>query len=327
LSRSARRDGSWPIDTNLATWLTTLSIDALAGSGSIKALTEEERHAVRDWLLDQQWMAEHPYTGAAPGGWAWSDLPGGVPDADDTAGALIALSHLDGENGRVRRAAAAGVEWLLDLQNRDGGIPTFCRGWGTLPFDRSASDLTAHALRAWAAWETFLEPPLRTRIRSAAQRAVGFLERSQRKDGAFVPLWFGNQHEAREENPVYGTGRVIKGLRAVRGPDAPRALDVCQRAEQFLLSAQNPDGGWGAGACVPSSIEETSLAIVALAPSPLSEVRPALRRGAAWLTERTDGFRTFPAAPIGLYFARLWYADDLYPIIFAAAAMEALEER
>lgn len=326
LSRSARRDGSWPIDTNLATWVTTLSINSFAGSGSVTALTEEERHAVRDWLLDQQWTIEHPYTGAAPGGWAWTDLPGGVPDADDTAGALIALSRLDRESGRVRTAAAAGVVWLLNLQNRDGGIPTFCRGWGTLPFDRSATDLTAHALRAWAAWDMLLEPALRPRIHSAAQRAVSFLERSQRQDGAFVPLWFGNQLEAREENPVYGTSRVLKGLRVVRGADATRALHICQRAEQFLLAAQNPDGGWGAAAGVPSSIEETALVIAALAPSPPSEVRPALHRGAAWLMERTDRFRTFPAAPIGLYFARLWYADDLYPIIFAAAAVETLEE-
>ena len=45
-------------------------------------------------------------------------------------------------------AARAGLGWLLDLQNHDGGWPTFCRGWGHLPFDRSGTDLTAHALRA-----------------------------------------------------------------------------------------------------------------------------------------------------------------------------------
>src|SRR6185436_568899 len=32
LRESVRADGSWPIDTNLATWLTSLAIDALAGS-------------------------------------------------------------------------------------------------------------------------------------------------------------------------------------------------------------------------------------------------------------------------------------------------------
>src|SRR5207247_4547137 len=30
LAASARADGSWPIDTNLATWTTTLAINALA---------------------------------------------------------------------------------------------------------------------------------------------------------------------------------------------------------------------------------------------------------------------------------------------------------
>ena len=49
---------------------------------------------------------------------------------------------------RIEAAVDRGVKWLLDLQNRDGGWPTFCRGWGKLPFDRSGADLTAHALRA-----------------------------------------------------------------------------------------------------------------------------------------------------------------------------------
>ena len=35
LVESMRDDGSWPIDTNLATWVTTLSIGALAGAGAL----------------------------------------------------------------------------------------------------------------------------------------------------------------------------------------------------------------------------------------------------------------------------------------------------
>src|SRR5581483_10475065 len=86
LVRSVRPDGSWAIDSNLATWVTTLSINALAAAGALHALDRPEQ--VRDWLLRQQHMDFHPYTGAAPGGWAWTDLPGGVPDADDTPGAV-----------------------------------------------------------------------------------------------------------------------------------------------------------------------------------------------------------------------------------------------
>jgi len=51
----------------------------------------EERRHLTEWLLAQQFMVEHPYTHAAPGAWSWTNLPGAVPDADDTAGALLAL--------------------------------------------------------------------------------------------------------------------------------------------------------------------------------------------------------------------------------------------
>ena len=142
LTRSMRADGSWPIDTNLATWGTTLAVKAL---GDMPPET-------RQWLLGQQYQNVHPFTSAAPGGWAWTDLPGGVPDADDTAGALIALKLGLAVSG-LPGFALAGIKWLLDLQNRDGGMPTFCRGWGTLPFDRSTPELTAHALLAWWFWE------------------------------------------------------------------------------------------------------------------------------------------------------------------------------
>ncbi|MGZ8920461.1 MAG: prenyltransferase/squalene oxidase repeat-containing protein, partial [Limisphaerales bacterium] len=140
LRASIRDDDSWPIDTHLATWVTTLSIKALSHHSEIDR--EKQKH-LRDWLLRQQYKAIHPYTGAAPGGWAWTDLPGGVPDADDTAGALLALHQLGDHSAEVIAAAEAGITWLLGLQNSDGGIPTFCRGWGTLPFDRSAPELTA----------------------------------------------------------------------------------------------------------------------------------------------------------------------------------------
>ena len=54
---TVRDDGSWPIDTNLATWLTTLSVNALAND-----LPDEDRPAIREWLLSQQYRQTHPYT-------------------------------------------------------------------------------------------------------------------------------------------------------------------------------------------------------------------------------------------------------------------------
>ena len=67
------------------------------------------------------------------------------------------------------------------------------------------------------------------------------------------------------------------------------------------------------------SIEETALATGALADTGQAE---AARRGVAWLIDATDAGRTLPPAPIGLYFAKLWYFEKLYPLIFLTAAME-----
>jgi squalene-hopene/tetraprenyl-beta-curcumene cyclase len=326
---SVRTDGSWPIDTNLATWGTTLSVNALgqlaSPAGSDSDAAQNPRLRLRDWLLGQQWTVEHPYTGAAPGGWAWTDLSGGVPDADDTAGAVLALHSLDAADPGVRTAASNGIRWLLDLQNRDGGIPTFCRGWGALPFDRSAADLTAHALRAWTAWRDVVDARLRGRIDRGIARAIGFLQSSQRGDGAFVPLWFGNQRAPEEENPLYGTSRVLAGLVDTLPRDRERIAPMIARAARWLIDAQNADGSWGGARGVAGSIEETALAVEALARSRANA--QATERGLAWLQAATDDGRRFPASPLGLYFARLWYSEELYPIIFTAAACEAFEAR
>lgn len=318
---SRRFDGSWPIDTHLATWVTTLAIGALADAG---LLASQDRPALRQWLLRQQSACEHPFTHAAPGGWAWTPLDGGVPDADDTSGALLALRAL-GEPGEEDIAAAsAGVRWLLGLQNRDGGVPTFCRGWGALPFDRSTPEITAHALRAWSAWYPHVHAGLQARLRQASSRAVRYLAAAQRADGSWVPLWFGHESAPGGENPVYGTARTLEGLHGDLAGGARGAAECRRAAVQWLLAAQNDDGGWGGDRGLRSSIEETGVALSALSlPGTAGEergVNDAIGRGAAWLAAAVrDGALT--ASPVGLYFAQLWYYEDLYPVVFALGAL------
>ncbi len=492
LVASAREDGSWPIDTNLATWNTTLSINALAegerrGSESFdvgpwtldvrRSATRTERPTsnvqrptsngaapaeearLLDWLLSCQHRQAHPYTGAAPGGWAWTGLAGGVPDADDTSGALLALAkfHAAGAgDSRVVEAAAAGVTWLLDLQNSDGGWPTFCRGWGTMPFDRSATDLTAHAMRALHVWrgalvrqESFdvgrwtldvqrsnpeqaterptsnLQRPtsnkgeaaqaLATRIERAIGRGFALLRRSQHSDGSWTPLWFGNQYLPQEENPVYGTARVLLAYRDFSRLDTPEA----RRGLQWLAAHQNLDGGWGGAALAghdatphdggssiragldwmngrrgalggahgddgtqpdeltgsrpkmrlhrpdhlsgssrqsaiaarprderrppvgrvidhpQSTVEETALAVEALC-SVAERFRAdaehgpvlakALADGVAWLVRAVETKHWTECSPIGFYFAKLWYYEELYPLILTVSALGATVE-
>jgi squalene-hopene/tetraprenyl-beta-curcumene cyclase len=352
LLKSQRADGSWPIDTNLATWLTTLAVNAIAdcrlpiadcnGTADLnKSAIPDARSAIRRWLLAQQHRVEHPYTHAAPGGWAWTNLPGGVPDADDTAGAILALKSLGPIDEETRAAAFAGIDWLLNVQNADGGIPTFCRGWGTLPFDRSSADITAHALRAWLAWFDDAPAAMQRRLVAAWNQAIRFFCRAQRSDGSWLPLWFGNQFDPDEANPTYGTSRVLRAL--ALGIEFFAAHEVCKpfiqemrfsldaqnRATQWLVRAQRPDGGWGGGGQSGASAEETALAVEALAPllhpeAPVHQpetVKHALDRGANWLIERVESGAWTEPAPIGFYFAKLWYFERLYPLIFTVGAL------
>src|SRR6185503_19757521 len=147
--------------------------------------------------------------------------------------------------------ASQGINWLLGVQNRDGCIPTFCRGWTNLPFDRSGPDLTAHALLAFHAWQPRLAPKLARKVSAVTQRALRYLANEQHEDGHWLPLWFGNQHAPGEDNPTYGTSKVLSALATVT-PHSP----MIPRAVNWLTSHQNPDGGWGGAKPTPSSIEE-----------------------------------------------------------------------
>jgi squalene-hopene/tetraprenyl-beta-curcumene cyclase len=304
---SVRPDGSWPIDTNLSTWVTTLAINALAAAGDLESLDRKEYLA--DWLLHQQYKERHPYTGADPGAWAWTPLPGGVPDADDTPGALLALVHLRGP--RLDDALTEGLDWLRGLQNRNGGWPTFCRGWGNLPFDRSGSDLTAHALRALRHWQNGDQE-----IDRMFERGLAYLAREQRSDGSWLPLWFGNQHAPDDVNPTYGTSKVLAAYRDLE----ELASAPAQRGLAWLVTNQNDDGGWGGCKDTPSSVEETALTVEVLLDGGPRE-QEAAQRGLAWLIERVESGGLAEPTPIGFYFAKLWYFEKLYPIIFAVAAL------
>jgi len=322
LVQSVRDDGSWPIDTNLATWVTTLSVNALGDD-----LPQDDREPIRNWILGQQYQSLHPYTGADPGGWSWTDLPGGVPDADDTPGAIRALLTLRSRDAAAefplaeRQQMTQGIEWLLGLQNRDGGWPTFCRGWGALPFDRSGSDISAHVVRAmihWGQHPAFVEQSdLIRRTRRAVQQAFDYLQKSQRNDGSWLPLWFGNQFATDDENPTYGTARVLAAYH-----DADRLVgEPARKAASWLTTVQNGDGGWGGAGGVASSVEETALAVEALiAVIPESE---AVGRGLEWLMDRVDDESFAEPTPIGFYFAKLWYFERLYPQIFMVGALGA----
>lgn len=317
-----REDGGWPIDTDLSTWVTTLSIKAF-GPHLKEVLDENQIQHVKTHLLQLQYDSVHPFNNAGPGGWGWTSFSGSVPDADDTSGAILALLEMYSGGPEEIKAIENGCKWLIDLQNKDGGFPTFCRGWGKLPFDKSCADLTGHALLAMLKTMELLHPQLSgdtiAGIERSSQKATEYLSKYQSDNGAWVPLWFGNQHTDDRTNPVYGTAKVgiylndCLHFRHPRKEMKEHLTLMVRKAQAYLITQQNSDGSWGGQKGVDGTIEETSLAVSALG----TGYRENSIKGIEWLMKQEQ----MKAAPIGLYFALLWYDEKLYPLVYYSEAL------
>ena len=324
LRSQQRADGSWPIDTDLSTWVTTLSIKAL-GSQIPAFFTGNETEQLKNHLRSIQYKEIHPFNLAKPGGWGWTNFPGSVPDVDDTSGAILALLELYQANQDEESSIINGCRWLIGLQNSDGGFPTFCKGWGRLPFDSSCADLTGHAILALAKSLSVvghqIPPGLKKAMQKSISDALQYLRRQQ-QNGCWLPLWFGNQWSDQQKNPVYGTARVSVYLHDALMLDLSdkklhRLIEMMLgNARTFLLAQQNTDGSWGAAAGVRGTMEETALAVAAL----VHYDRAACFKGLEWIESsyRKNGMHS---EPIGLYFALLWYDEKLYPLIYSVEAL------
>jgi len=320
-----RSDGSWPIDTDLSTWVTTLSVKAL-GPQLASEFSESETNKLATHLNTIQYKEIHPFNHARSGGWGWTNFSGSVPDVDDTAGAILALLELYRSDNQNEKAIINGCRWLISLQNRDGGFPTFCKGWGRLPFDSSCADLTGHALlalsKSFDIFENKIPGSLQNSILLSIARSFGFLWREQHENGCWYPLWFGNQFTPDQKNPVYGTAKIAIYLNDFLLCDSMEdnlktniGLMLFD-AQDYLLKQQNNDGSWGGELGISGTIEETSLAISAL----VGKDQEAILKGFEWIENeiKINGLRS---NPIGLYFALLWYDEKLYPLIYYVEAL------
>lgn len=318
LKRMQREDGGFPIDVDLSTWVTSLSVKAL-GNKKDMVLSSLQQDKLARHLKQVQNKTIHPFNGTSPGGWGWTNFSGSVPDGDDTPGAILSLLRLCPHH-TITDEILCGGEWLLNLQNNDGGFPTFSRGWGKLPFDQSCADLSGHAFLAISTildvYTDDLTDKQKRKYVHSLEKSVKYLTKNQRKDGAWLPLWFGNQHAPNHENPVYGTTRVLTYLndaKAYLKPYADLTNNVealSARAEHYLVAVQNEDGSWGGDKNIPGTIEETALSVSALQ---FPEYRYNQDQGLKWLDIyfRKNGL---VSAPIGLYFASLWYDEKQYPL-------------
>ncbi|HXX16560.1 MAG TPA: squalene--hopene cyclase [Candidatus Eremiobacteraceae bacterium] len=196
-----------------------------------------------EWLLSKQilgggdWQVKNK--DAEPGGWAFEFRNDFYPDVDDTAFVLMALQRVKFPDAqRMEGAMRRGIQWLLSMQNRDGGWGAFDRDNNrellcNIPFadhnamiDPSTADVTARVIECLGRFGWTAEHPV-------IRKAVGFLTQDQHRDGS----WFGRWGV----NYVYGTGGVLRALETV----SMTAQDYCARAVNWLRQVQLADGSFG----------------------------------------------------------------------------------
>jgi squalene-hopene/tetraprenyl-beta-curcumene cyclase len=196
-----------------------------------------------EWILSKQvlgpgdWQVKNK--DAEPGGWVFEFRNDFYPDVDDTAFVLMALQRVKYPDPvRMEAAVRRGIQWLLSMQNRDGGWAAFDRDNDkkflcNIPFadhnamiDPSTADVTARVLECLGRFGWPAEHP-------AIQRGLQFLLKDQCEDGS----WFGRWGV----NYVYGTSGVLRSLETV----SLTAKEYCQRAVQWLRLVQKADGSFG----------------------------------------------------------------------------------
>ncbi|MGB7049150.1 MAG: squalene--hopene cyclase [Candidatus Cybelea sp.] len=308
-------------------WDTAWAVRALALAGFERTHPAMQR-AVR-WLLREQipddapgdWRMKCKETGG--NGWAFEFDNDAYPDIDDTT--IVVLSLIEGgDRDVVADAVERGRRWTLAMDSRNGAWGAFDRDNDRqllyrMPFsdfgamiDPPTEDVTAHVLEMMAGLGEGVNHP-------AVARGLTYLRETQKPSGS----WFGRWGV----NHVYGTWCVISALAALK-----TGQEMMDRAAAWLLSVQNPDGGWGEschsyvdesfagiGASTPS---QTAWAIVGLQLAGYAQ-HPAVAAGLEYLCKRQRADGTWDERECtGTGFPRDFYINyHLYRHLFPTMAL------
>jgi squalene-hopene/tetraprenyl-beta-curcumene cyclase len=271
-------------------WDTALTLVALqeCGQGAGHAA---ERAA--QWLLSREITATpgdwelSAEKGATRGGWGFQPVNAYYPDCDDTAVVALALLRHSSE-GAYGAALDRAVEWLMQMQCVNGGWAAYDKYSDmevltNVPFcdfgevlDPPSVDVTCHVL------EFFAEMGLKHDHPSVA-RALAYVWAQQEPEGSWWGRW--------GVNYIYGTAAALCGLRAFE-QDMRSAKAMA--AGDWILSVQNPDGGWGescesymvhsmAGRLEVSTASQTAWALMALHALDRESDDSAIRAGTRFL--------------------------------------------
>jgi len=287
-------------------WDTGLVCHALLEAGDDAATASVGRGL--KWLLPKQvldvkgdWTARRPHV--RPGGWAFQYANPHYPDLDDTAVVVMAMDRMRKRQPtrEYETAIARAREWIEGLLSRNGAWGAFDADntytyLNNIPFadhgallDPPTEDVTARCISMLA--QLGERPGTNTMLRAA----IDYLRDTQLQDGSWYGRW--------GMNYIYGTWSVLCALNA-SGLD-PQS-DLVRNAAQWLVSIQNPDGGWGEDGTsyklgyrayerAPSTASQTAWALLGLMAAGAAD-HQAVVRGIAYLakTQDGDGFWTEP---------------------------------
>jgi squalene-hopene/tetraprenyl-beta-curcumene cyclase len=196
------------------------------------------------WLLSKEirqvgdWHIRRP--GVEPTGWHFQFRNPFYPDLDDTTMVALALKRSPySRETAVQAATRRAINWLLAMQNRDGGWAAYDVDIDNhvltkLPFadhnamlDPSCADITARVLELLGTFGYRADHP-------AVARGLEYLWRTQEPEGCWYGRW--------GVNYIYGTWQVLQGVQAF---DFPMDHPSIQKAVAWLESTQQHSGGWG----------------------------------------------------------------------------------
>ena len=182
------------------------------------------------------------------GSWYFEYNNSWYPDCDDTAMVAMALKRTGGVANE--QAAQRGVEWLLAMQNDDGGWAAFDKTkdrpiLDCVPFadhnamqDPSCPDITGRVLECLS-WNGF------DIKHTSVQRAITYIRSKQEPEGCFFGRW--------GVNYIYGTWQSVVG--PIRCGEQVSNLWL-QKAGAWMKSIQQEDGSFGESA---NSYEDPAL--------------------------------------------------------------------